>query len=270
MDLLSTQVNGQEIIYRTAGTRVNPPLMLLHGWGASSLYWEKAVEGLLLHHHCIMPDLPGFGLSEKPRIDYSIKNMATLLEGFLDRLELDQIDLVGHSMGSLIAIQAAVRNPDRIRRLCIINSPLRGWEALSGFHRFSLAPGIRCLMNLLLKTPFGRKWISKDFTHNTELKQDYIDDLGKPTYRSGTQSILSLIDTDSVPALKKLTLPVLMISTDKDKVINPAQKNLYPEGPNFQSVQIQDAGHIPMVEKPEEFIQALSSFLIPSPVSTSS
>ena len=270
MDLLSTRVNGQEIIYRTAGTRVNTPLVLLHGWGASGLYWERVSEDLLLHHHCIMPDLPGFGLSEKPRINYSLDNLANLFEGFLDRLELDQINLVGHSMGSLIAIRAAVRNPDRIRSLCVINPPLRGWEALSAFHRFSLSPGIRCFMHLLMKTPFGRKWISKDFTYKTELKQEYIDDLGRATYRSGIQSILSLIDADSVPLIKKCKMPVLLIGTDKDKVIHPSQKDLYPTGDNFQSILINDAGHIPMVEKPEEFVQALSSFLIPSPVSISS
>ncbi len=269
MDLLSTRVDGHEVIYRTAGTKANDPLVLLHGWGASSRYWDKTCEGLLLHHHCIMPDLPGFGLSQKPRIRYSIDNLTRLFEGFLDRLELDRINLVGHSMGSMIAMKMAANNPDRVRRLCIVNPPFRGWEALSGFHRFSLVPGIRCFMYLLMKTPFGRKWISKDFTYDTPLDKEIVDDLGMPTYRSGIQSILSLIDTDALPAVQKLTMPVLQIGTDKDKVINPAQRDLFPGKEHFQSIQIENAGHIPMIEKPEEFIQALSSFLIPSTVSTS-
>jgi pimeloyl-ACP methyl ester carboxylesterase len=270
MDLFSIKVDGHEVLYRTAGTRGNPPLLLLHGWGASSRYWEKTAGGLLLRHHCIMPDLPGFGLSDKPRISYSIENLTRLFEGFLDRLELGTFDLVGHSMGSLIAMAASANNPDRVRRLCVVNPPFRGWEALSDFHRFSLAPGIRCLMHLVMKTPFGRKWIAKDFTHETPLDREYVDDLGRPTYRSGIQSILSLIDTDSVPTVNKLKMPVLLISTDRDKVIDPGQQKLFPEGDNFRSVLIKDAGHIPMIEKPEEFLQALSSFLVPSSVTASS
>jgi pimeloyl-ACP methyl ester carboxylesterase len=97
-----------------------------------------------------------------------------------------------------------------------------------------------------------------------------VDDLGRPTYRSGIQSILSLIDTDSVPTVNKLTMPVLLISTDRDKVIDPGQQKLFPEGDNFRSVLIKNAGHIPMIEKPEEFLQALSSFLVPSTVTASS
>ena len=100
------------------------PLVLVHGLGSRAADWANLIPRLIDGGHRVYAlDLLGYGLSERPRdANYSIANQATIVEGFLDSEHLQQVDLAGWSMGGWIAMRVALQQPERIRRLVLLDS----------------------------------------------------------------------------------------------------------------------------------------------------
>jgi pimeloyl-ACP methyl ester carboxylesterase len=100
------------------------PLVLVHGLGSRAADWANLIPQLIDGGHRVYAlDLLGYGLSERPRdADYSIANQASIVEGYLDSEHLQQVDLAGWSMGGWIAMRVALQQPERIRRLVLLDS----------------------------------------------------------------------------------------------------------------------------------------------------
>src|SRR4051794_19799685 len=104
-----------------------PPVLLLHGLGATKASFLPTVAALADRHRTIAIDLPGFGDSTKPlRAAYDAKFFARSVVAVLDALDLERADLAGNSMGGRVAIEAGLRHPDRVRRLALL-APSLGW-----------------------------------------------------------------------------------------------------------------------------------------------
>jgi len=101
------------------------PLVLIHGFAASTYEFRKIIPLLAEHHQVIALDLSGFGYTERPtaRESYSPVGQADLVLRTLDTLGINSCDLLGHSFGGTVALQLASRHPERVRRLILI-SPL--------------------------------------------------------------------------------------------------------------------------------------------------
>ena len=96
-------------------------LLLIHGLGLSGADWVLQMPILEKRFRTIVPDLPGSGRSSAPR-DYSIEGFAESLWSLLDRLEIKRVNLIGFSLGGAVALEMALRRPDDIARLALINS----------------------------------------------------------------------------------------------------------------------------------------------------
>jgi pimeloyl-ACP methyl ester carboxylesterase len=255
-DLFSCSVEGADAAYAHQGTVNHPPLVFLHGWGASHKYWLHAFSGFAPRYRCVAPDLPGFGLSAKPERDYSLEALARWTGAFLDRLNFPKVTLVGHSMGGAIALLFARANPGRVAKLALVNPLIRGSDALSSRVRMLMTPGLRRILFQLRGMPALRRWISGDFTDAVPMPQALVDDILAPTYRSMVGSYRSLAAADlSGPCPD---LPTLAVGTDRDQILHPGQIDLLTTG---QKLLISNCGHIPMIEKPAEFNRALDQFL---------
>jgi pimeloyl-ACP methyl ester carboxylesterase len=120
----SVQVAGHRVHYLVEGPGGGPAVVLVHGLGGSAEEWHN-----LAHHlakagfRVYLPDLPGFGRSEKPAdFSYSVSDQAEVVVGFLDALGLKQVNLGGTSMGGWIAQIVASRHPERVRRLVLFDA----------------------------------------------------------------------------------------------------------------------------------------------------
>lgn len=91
------------------------PIVLLHGWPQHWWIWRKVIPELARDHRLICPDLRGFGWSEAPSGRYEMSEFATDVVALLDRLELDQVDLVGHDWGGYTGFLLCLNAPERIR-----------------------------------------------------------------------------------------------------------------------------------------------------------
>jgi len=109
---------GARLACRAWGAAGAPPLVLLHGLGEGAADWAGVAPAFAPYWRVYAPDLRGHGRSEWPG-DYSVELMRADVLGFLDALGLDQVDLIGHSLGGLVACLLAQQRPGRVRRLIL-------------------------------------------------------------------------------------------------------------------------------------------------------
>ena len=109
---------GPRLAYRVWGSPGAPPLVLLHGLGEGGADWDGVAPAFGRHYRVYAPDLRGHGRSDQPG-DYSVELMEADVLGFLDALQLDRVDLIGHSMGGLVGYLLAGDHPERVRRLIL-------------------------------------------------------------------------------------------------------------------------------------------------------
>lgn len=112
------EAGGIRLACRVWGLPGAPPLVLLHGLGEGAADWVKVAPAFAAHRRVYAPDLRGHGRSNWPG-DYSVELMSKDLLGFLDALKLDRVDLIGHSMGGLVAYLLAGDHPERVGRLIL-------------------------------------------------------------------------------------------------------------------------------------------------------
>lgn len=97
-----------------------PPVVLVHGFGVSCTYFEPTAARLVLDFDVYAPDLPGHGKSDTPAAPLNIPELADALVAWMDCVGLRRASLVGNSMGCQIAVDAAMRYPDRVDGLVLI------------------------------------------------------------------------------------------------------------------------------------------------------
>jgi 3-oxoadipate enol-lactonase len=119
---LDVQANGIRIAYRVIGPPSATPMVLLHGMRSSGPGWRGVAETFAETHRVYLPDLRGHGASEWPG-EYSFESMRDDVHGFLDVLGLEDVVLVGHSLGGTVALLVAEQYPDRVTRLVLEDSP---------------------------------------------------------------------------------------------------------------------------------------------------
>lgn len=117
-------VNGIRINYQALGPAGGRPLVLVHGLGGSAADWRNLAPYFVkAGYRVYMPDLPGYGRSQKPlNFSYSVSDQAAAVVHFMDALGLRQVDLGGWSMGGWIVQTIALNHPERIRRLILFES----------------------------------------------------------------------------------------------------------------------------------------------------
>ena len=120
----SVLVAGHRVHYLAEGPANGPVVVLVHGLGGQAEDWRLLAPYLAqAGSRVYLPDLPGFGRSERPAdFSYSIHDQAETVAGFLDVLGLKQVDLGGWSMGGWIVQLVAVRHPERVRRLMLFDA----------------------------------------------------------------------------------------------------------------------------------------------------
>ncbi len=107
-----------------------PVLLFVHGLGSNLQAWYKNLDSLQLTHRCIALDLPGYGKSDEGKQPYSMHFFAETLRAFITQLALEEVTLIGHSMGGQIAMHTVLNNQDEITRLVLV--------APAGFETFSV------------------------------------------------------------------------------------------------------------------------------------
>jgi len=133
IDSHSLIINNTRIHYLECG-KDGDPIVFLHGLPTASCLWRHILPGVSNVGHCLAMDLVGCGQSEQPDIDYSIEQHIEFFSRFIESLQLSNITLVLHAWGSVIGLDYAMKNPDKIKGLVFYESHIRptmDWDMLS-------------------------------------------------------------------------------------------------------------------------------------------
>jgi pimeloyl-ACP methyl ester carboxylesterase len=247
------------------GPRQAPPLLLIHGSGASGASWSPMVPALAGHHHVIRVDLPGCGQSPPP-LSYDVPVQAGRVAAVLDDLGLRRVAAVGHSSGGYVATALAEQRPDLVRSLALISS---------GPSLDALLPQ-PFLLRALLAPPFGpllwprrsdamiRRGIRATAARPVDVPDDLVAEVRGITYRA-MRTVLrrntAYIAERSVPErLAALEVPVLVIFGAADRRWEPSSAHQYDAVPNARVELLPGVGHMPMFEAPETTSKLLLGF----------
>ncbi len=254
-----------------------PVLLLLHGIGDSSQAWLPVLPALARTHTVIAPDLLGHGRSDKPRADYSVAAYANGMRDLLGVLDIDQVTVVGHSLGGGVAMQFAYQFPERTERLVLVGAGGVGQE-LNPLLRLVSAPLADQLL-AVFRLP-GVKLESRVVAEllrlcGTDVGLDSVDLLrvvsALPDARSRSAFIRTLrgvVDWRGqvVTMLDRCYLaagmPTLLVWGRRDAVV-PVDHGYRAHDAMTGSrlVVFEEAGHFPFRTDPERFVRVLTEFV---------
>jgi pimeloyl-ACP methyl ester carboxylesterase len=264
-------VLGREVnVVDTGGA--GPPLLFVHGLGGCWQNWLLNIPAFMGRHRVIAPDLPGFGESEMPTEEISIRNYAHAVDVLCDGLGVESVSVVGNSMGGFVGAELALSFPTRVRSLVLVSAaglsieyrrrePLvtlaRLWGASAtwiGARGRSVVtrPRMRRLgMQLLVRYP---EKLSPALTY--ELARG----TGTPGF---IPALKALLDHSYRDQLAQIEVPVLVVWGRNDMLVPRGDAREYVEliGSNARREMFEDTGHLPMIERPSRFNRLVEEFL---------
>lgn len=252
-----------------------PPILLIHGFGASSFTWSEIITPLASHYKVVTLDLKGFGGSEKPEDGrYSFQEQKRKVLLLINELTLDEITLVGHSMGGGIALLVAMdlerEAPGRLRRLVLIDSiscpqPLPFFivllrTPLIGPLVLRLVPATWSVYAILWLAYFKPSKIKREFV------QAYAAPLRHPAGRAAVvataRELIPPNLDDLVAQYRMIRVPVLILWGDKDRIVPLSVSECLRKAiPTACFILIGKCGHVPQEEWPDRTASELREFI---------
>jgi pimeloyl-ACP methyl ester carboxylesterase len=255
--------HGMHVVHD--GPRQAPPLLLIHGSGASGGSWKPVVPALTGHHHVIRVDLPGCGQSPPPP-SYDVPAQAGRVAAVLDDLGLRLVAAVGHSSGGYVATALAEQRPDLVGSLALISTgpSLDALLPQPVILRALLAPPLGPLLWSRRSDAMTRRAIRATCARPVDIPDDVVAELRGTTYRamrSVSRGNRAYIAERSVPErLADLEVPVLVIFGAADPRWEPSSAHQYDAVPNARVELLPGVGHLPMFEAPETTSNLLLEF----------
>jgi 2-hydroxy-6-oxonona-2,4-dienedioate hydrolase len=263
----SIYLNGININYRECGT--GKPMLLVHGMG-SSLVWDKVIEPLSEKLRVIAVDLPGFGKSDKPKINYTIKYYVDFLSDFIKQKQLSEFYLAGLSLGGWITAEYVIKNPLAVEKLILISSA--GLKTVASNIRYPVVFDIVkvIIKNIVFAIPgFLDKFLKGSYYDKNMVTEEvyqkfsqYINSPGaKDAYTSVLKNVLT-IDKEFEKNLSQIAVPTLIIWGENDPTF-PLQyaKKFNEKISNSNLKTIPESGHTVTIEKPKIFCDFIIDFI---------
>ena len=250
------------------------PVLFVHGLGSFIEHWEQNLTEFSKHHRVYAIDLVGFGLTEKPTVSYSIPFLAKFVQDFMNSKGIKNTSVIGNSLGSMIAIELYLLNPNIVDKLILLDG---------GFFGRKIAAAFR-----ILSVPFVGEWLMRPNRDGTEqfLKLMFFDQsfvtekLVDITFERNSQAgsakayLETLRSSANIFGLKRafinrtianknrLTSPTLIIWGKNDNVL-PVEYAYQAEEilPNATIQIFDNCGHMPQIECAEKFNDLAVSFL---------
>jgi len=262
------EVNGMDIHYRITGK--GEPVVLLHGSGSSLHTWNKWTEILSKDFKVITLDLPAFGLTgPHPDADYSMTAYSSVLDRFLQKINVDSFYLAGNSFGGHIAWTYAINHPEKVRKLALLNSsgyPGKQTKKTPLIYKLANNPIASRLLMKCTPRSLVQKSIKETFVKQELVTDDMIDRYFDLALRKGNRK--AFVDrvtqnkVDHTAGLKTLKMPVLLIWGDKDIVIPPEYADRFKKDiTGSDLIMYKNVGHLPMEEIPSRSASDLKAFL---------
>jgi pimeloyl-ACP methyl ester carboxylesterase len=259
-----------------------PPLILIHGFGASIEHWRNNIPVLSRQYSVYAIDLLGFGASRKARTNYTIELWVEQLHDFWQTIIGQPVVLVGNSIGSLVCMSAAAKYPEIVKGIVMISLPdvsLRQ-EAIpkplqpvvTTLENLVASPFlIKNLLKFLRQPKIINRWAKIAYEDETALNNELVQILSTPAYDEGAEhTFYNLFQGVRTPnfaiaageILPRLQLPILLIWGQSDRMVPSSLGSIFAElNSQIELVELPKLGHCPHDENPTLFNQILLKWL---------
>jgi pimeloyl-ACP methyl ester carboxylesterase len=266
-------VLGFKLHYLEAGR--GAPVVLLHGLGGDGSRWRPNIEPLARDFHVFALDQIGFGQSDKPLANYHTGMLAEFLVGFLKAANVPKASLVGNSMGAGVALYTAVHYPEMVDRIVLADG--------GGFRASGPTPPTpptadalrrRQLQNSVTRDE-TREFFRILFRDKSLVTDKMVDDQLAMRLRSAF-TITKMQEAGekglggvSEAEVRGVKAPTLIVWGKYDELANPAGADRLERAiPGSKKVIIDNCGHLPQLEKADEFNRIVRDFLTTSKATT--
>jgi len=232
----------------------NPVLVFVHGWCCDKSYWKFQVPHFSKQHKVVTIDLAGHGESGLNRQNWTIEAFGKDVVAVIEKLDLDQVILIGHSMGGPVNIEAARQIPKRIIGLV-------GVDTFQNFEAEYTQEQVDEILSSF-KTDFVEA--SSNFVHrmfppnaNTDsvLVEQIVTDMSSAPSEVGIGALQGYFNFDPIGALREVRIPIHCINSDKYPTnVEVGQRHAL----SFELKLMPGIGHFVMMEDPEKFNQLLT------------
>lgn len=264
---MSSIVTNQGILhYETVGR--GRPIILLHGWINSWDVWREAMLALGSggRYRLYALDFWGFGYSTNDlhrnghSASYRVASYVDMVRQFMDALGIERAPIFGHSMGGTVALQFALSNPARVRKVAVVGSPIKG-ATLNPALKLA---GYGAIADLLWRFPTLLSLTMRILLAGDSKKvRDMIfRDVKRTTMESFFRSIGDLRETDLSTQLSGLQIPALGIYGARDNIVSPHNATLLAHGAHASQIaMMSESRHFPMTDEPGRFVSVMTHFL---------
>ena len=275
LEMQHVTIHGHRRAYVKTGS--GPALLLLHGLACDHTTWAPVIEQLAKKYTVIAPDLLGHGASAKPRADYSVGGYANGMRDLLTVLGVEQVTVVGHSLGGGVAMQFAYQFPERTSRLILLAPGGIGPEVTAAI-RLLTVPGAEAFLKVAtlpgvrhIGTHLFRRLASTGTTHARDLGEvaDIYESFKDRHARAAVRHVIrAAIDwrgqviTMADRAYLTSAMPMLIIWGADDIVIPVRHAAIANEiAPSARVEVIANAGHFPHRDHPERVVKIMKDFI---------
>lgn len=263
------------------GSCHNPPILLIHGFGASLHHWRFNISVLAQEYSVYAIDLLGFGASRKANTEYNTQLWTELIYDFWQTFINQPMIMVGNSLGSLICVVTAHKYPQIVKKITLLNLPdvtlrqemipkivqplVKTVETIFS-HPIFLKP-----LFLILRQPsILKKWLSMAYIDQSKIDQELINIIGIPPQdENAVKAFISLCKgvnkVNFAPSMKQilpdLKIPILLIWGLKDCMIPSVLADIFGKlNDKIEVIKLENVGHCPQDEVPEKFNQILLNY----------
>lgn len=259
-------VDNLLIHYRDEGE--GEPLVLLHGAFSSLHTFNDWVKHLKKHYRVIRLDIMGFGLTgPNESDDYSMNNHMRILKAFLNILKVEQCYMVGNSLGGWLSWEFAIRYPERVKKLVLIDSAgFLEEENIPLPFKLARSPLVGKVIKYVVKRPILEQFVKQVYFDQSKVTDQLLNRYYDLFTRDGNNdAFLKLVNQkvkDNSEALRNFHQPTL-IMWGKEDVWIPVHnaKRFHELLPHSHLLIYPNVGHVPMEEIPDESVLDLLNFL---------
>jgi pimeloyl-ACP methyl ester carboxylesterase len=277
-------VEGLRIHCLTSG-KSGPPVLLLHGGGLDSatLSWSDTIVPLAQHYRVFAPDLPGFGLSNIPDIQYTIDFYVDFIKHLLDELHLNKIYLAGLSLGGAIALSFTLRFPEQVEKLVLVDAygiiDANIWPRWVYLLLYFYVHHLSFLNDLIYRYAganrerIRKQLVASGVVHRADrLSPQLIEQIYQHAHLPGqgkaftsfqqNELLWNGLRTSLIDHLHEIAVPTLIINGEQDRGVPLAYaQKAHALISGSQLAVLKDCGHWPQRETPVEFNRILKGFL---------
>jgi pimeloyl-ACP methyl ester carboxylesterase len=249
-----------------------PPLLWLHGLGGVWQNWLLNIPAFMATHRCVAFDLPGFGESELPRGELSIRAFAKTADAVCDQLGIESPVVIGNSMGGFVGAELALLFPTRVAKLVLVSAAGLSTEYVKREPVLAVARAWAALttragaqVDTVIRRPRLRRAALQAVVRYPErlsvpLTTELVRGAGSPGFNAAFRELLSYSFRDK---LERIEVPVLIVWGRNDILVPVEDAEMFEHliGENAHSVIFDDTGHLAMMERPGRFNELVAGFL---------